>query len=62
MKIFLTMLFHTHIYLMPVFVPEVSGVRNGHLVIKDGPRWGQMVETGQLDQPDGAMVFWVRGF
>jgi len=45
-----------HISVVPVFAPTVSGVRTGHEQISDGPRWHHIVETGELERPDGVIV------
>jgi len=42
--------------LVPVFTPAVSGARIGHEQINDGPRWHHIIETGELEQPDGIIV------
>ena len=46
-----------HLALVPVFKPTMSGVRTGHEQISDGPRWHHIIETGEMDQPDGAMIY-----
>ena len=46
-----------HLAVGLVFMPTVSGIRTGHEQISDGPRWHHIIETGELEQPDGAMIY-----
>ncbi len=55
-------LFGFHAVLMPLFPPALSGVRTGHLSVSDGPQWNQMIQTGKLEQPDGAILIFKRRF
>ena len=42
--------------IVPVFKPTVSGVLTGVEQISDGLRWHHILRTGELEQPDGAMI------
>ncbi len=55
-------LFGFHVALLPLFPPALSGVRTGHLSVSDGPQWHQMIQTGKLEQPDGAILIFKRRF
>jgi len=46
-----------HVSIVPVFLPTVSGVRAGHEQISDGPQWHHIIETGEMDSPDGVMIY-----
>ena len=52
----LGLLLHLHIFLVPVFLPSVSGIHNAQEQVSDGVRWHHILQTGELEQSDGAML------
>ncbi len=55
-------LFGFHALLLPLFPPVLSGVRTGELSVSDGPQWHHIIHTGELEQPDGAILIFKRRF
>ena len=53
----LGLLLHLHIFLVPVFVPSVSGIHSAQEQVSAGPRWHHILHTGELEQPDGVMIY-----
>ena len=48
--------------IVPVFFPKFSGIHNGQLSVSNAPAWHQILHSGDLEQPDGAMVLWRERF
>ena len=53
----LGLLLRLHIAIVPVFLPAVGGVHDAQEQVSSGPRWHHILYTGELEQPDGAMIY-----
>lgn len=51
-----------HLSIVPVFVPTIGGAQTGHEQVSDGVRWHHILHTGELEQPDGAMIIYKEHF
>lgn len=58
----LGLLLRLHLAIVPLFFPKLSGIHNGQLTVSAAPRWQHIIQTGALEQPDGAMIFWRTHF
>ncbi|MHB1266434.1 MAG: hypothetical protein ACYCY2_02385 [Acidithiobacillus ferriphilus] len=56
-KVILAAFLHWHLFLVPVFYPKLSGIHNARLTVSASPRWHHIFHTGELQQPDGAMIY-----
>ena len=52
----LGLLLRLHLAIVPVFVPKVSGIHDAQMTVTAAPRWHHIFHTGELEQPDGAML------
>ena len=52
----LGLLLRLHLALVPLFVPKVSGIHDAQMTVSAAPRWHYIVQTGELEQSDGAML------
>ncbi len=55
-KAILSLLLRFHLALVPVFVPMLSGIHDAQMTVSAAPRWHYIVQTGELEQSDGAML------
>ena len=53
----LGLLLHWHLAIVPVFLPKISGIHNAQMAVTAAPRWHHILHTGELEQPDGAMIY-----
>ena len=53
----LGLLLRLHIAIVPVFMPKISGIHNAQMTVTAAPRWHHILHTGELEQPDGAMIY-----
>ena len=51
-------LLRLHIAIVPVFVPKISGIHNAQMAVTAAPRWHHILRTGDVQQPDGAMILY----
>ena len=51
------LLLRFHLAVVPVFVPSIGGVHDARETVGSGPRWHHILHTGELEQPDGAMIY-----
>ena len=58
----LGLLLRLHIAIVPLFVPSIGGVRTAHETVSYAPHWHQIVLSGELQQPDGAMILYKGDF
>lgn len=61
-KLILILALHWHIAVLPLFVPKINGVHNGDISVSDAPAWNNILNTGQLEQPEGAIVVYKENF
>ncbi|MHB1641820.1 MAG: hypothetical protein ACYCS8_04050 [Acidithiobacillus sp.] len=54
----LGVLLQWHIAIVPLFYPKLSGIHNGQMTVSAAPAWKRIFHTHDLQQPDGAMLFW----
>lgn len=52
----LGLLLTLHLAIVPVFMPKISGIHNAQMAVTAAPRWHHIFHTGELEQPDGAMI------
>ena len=52
----LGLLLTLHIAIVPVFMPKLSGIHDAQEQVSAAPRWHYIVQTGELEQSDGAML------
>lgn len=55
-------LLRLHIAIVPVFVPSIGGIRDAQEQVSIAPRWHHIFNTGDLEQPDGAMILYKEKF
>ena len=53
----LGLLLTLHIAIVPVFMPKLSGIHDAQMTVTAAPRWHHILHTGELEQPDGAMIY-----
>ena len=53
---------HWGIAILPLFPPKISGLHDAALSISNAPRWHHILHTGELEQPDGAILVVRRKF
>lgn len=53
----LALLLRFHFALVPVFCPKLSGIHDAQMTVSGAPRWHHILQTGELEQPDGAMIY-----
>ena len=58
----LGLLLRLHLAIVPVFLPNVSGIHDAQMTVSGAPRWHHILHTGGLEQPDGAMILYKERF
>lgn len=54
----LGLLLRLHLAIVPVFLPNVSGIHDAQMTVTAAPRWHHIFHTGELQQPDGVMILY----
>ena len=54
----LGLLLKLHLALVPLFLPNVSGIHDAQMTVNAAPHWKQVFHTGELEQPVGAMILY----
>ena len=52
------LLLRFHLAMVPIFLPNVSGIHDAQMTVSGAPRWKHIMHTGQLEQPVGAMLIY----
>lgn len=47
-----------HLSIVPVFMPQINIGEHGQEIIGNNPNWSTLVEHGQAQVPDGAVIEW----
>ena len=48
--------------IVPMFLPTIGGVHDAQEQVGNGLRWYHILRTGELEQPDGAMIVYKEHF
>lgn len=54
----LSLLLRFHLAIVPIFLPNVSGIHDAQMTVSVAPAWKRIAYTGALEQPVGAMVIY----
>ena len=54
----LGLLLRLHLAIVPVFVPSIGGIHDAQEQVSVAPRGHHIFNTGELEQPDGAMILY----